>query len=348
MTNIYLAILAGESMKRQRVFRDRMDPLDHLDDTALFRRYRLPRHCLLDLIREMEPHLERTTQRSHSLPVSIQVLCALRFYAGGCFQKDSGDIHGISQSSASRCIDAVSTVFCGLSKQYIKFPSGVIETREIMASFYNLGKFPNVLGCVDGTQIAIVSPSTNEHLYVCRKGFHSINVQVVCGADMKFLNVVSKWPGSTHDSFVWSNSQISNFMEHRSRIGSGGWLLGDSGYPLRPFLMTPVLNEQTEGEKAYNRSHKRTRSIVERSIGQMKTRFRCLDRTGGCLMFTPERAAKTIIACAVLHNICILNKIPEVENEDVEIDVESSNESHTDNSAEGRTARAELIRMRFD
>ena len=166
MTNIYLAILAGESMKRQRIFRDRINPLDHLDDTALFRRYRLPRHCVLDLIREMEPHLERTTQRSHSLPVSIQVLCALRFYAGGCFQKDSGDIHGISQASASRCIDAVSTVFCALSKQYIKFPSGIMETREIMASFYNLGQFPNVLGCVDGTQIAIVSPSTNEHLYV--------------------------------------------------------------------------------------------------------------------------------------------------------------------------------------
>jgi len=49
----------------------------------------------------------------------------------------------------------------------------------------------------------------------------------------------------------------------------------------------------------------------------------CLDRTGGCLMFTPDRAVKTIIACAVLHNICILNKVPEVENENVEIDVES-------------------------
>ena len=108
---------------------------------------------------------------------------------------------------------------------------------------------------MDGTQIAIVSPSTNEHLYVCRKGFHAINVQVVCDTDMKFVNVVSKWPGSTHDSFVWSNSQIATGMEHRSRIGSGRWLLGDSGYPLRPFLMTPVLNEQTEGEKAYNRSH---------------------------------------------------------------------------------------------
>ena len=190
----------------------------------------------------MEPHLEQTTQSNHSLPVFLQVLCAIRFYAGGCFQKDSGDIHCTSQASASRCIDAVSTVFCSLSKQYIKFPSNIIQTREVMASFYNLDHFPNVLGCVDGTQIAIVSPSTNEHLYVFRKGFHVLNVQVVCDADMKFTNVVSKWPGSTHDSFIWNNSQLAAVMETRTQNGLGGWLLGDSGYPLRPYLMTPILN----------------------------------------------------------------------------------------------------------
>jgi DDE superfamily endonuclease len=53
---------------------------------------------------------------------------------------------------------------------------------------------PNVLGCIDGTHIAIKSPSQNEDAYVNRKGFHSINVQAVCDNNMKLINLVAKWP----------------------------------------------------------------------------------------------------------------------------------------------------------
>ena len=37
---------------------------------------------------------------------------------------------------------------------------------------------PNVMGCLDGTQIPITAPADNEADYVNRKSFHSINVQV--------------------------------------------------------------------------------------------------------------------------------------------------------------------------
>jgi len=36
------------------------------------------------------------------LTVATQVLTALRFHATGCMQKDVGDLHGISQPSATR------------------------------------------------------------------------------------------------------------------------------------------------------------------------------------------------------------------------------------------------------
>jgi hypothetical protein len=54
---------------------------------------------------------------------------------------------------------------------------------------------------------------------------------------MKFLNVVATWLGGTHDAFMWSNSGLSEMFENGTIIT--GWLLGDSGYPLRPWLMTP-------------------------------------------------------------------------------------------------------------
>lgn len=36
-----------------------------------------------------------------------------------------------------------------------------------------------MVGCVDGTQIKIKAPNVNEGEYVNRKGFHSLNVQVI-------------------------------------------------------------------------------------------------------------------------------------------------------------------------
>jgi len=58
----------------------------------------------------------------------------------------------------------------------------------------------NLLDC---THIAIKAPSTNEEAYVNRKGVHSINVQAVCDVDMKLLDLVAKWLGSSHDRFIW-------------------------------------------------------------------------------------------------------------------------------------------------
>ncbi|WAR20788.1 HARB1-like protein, partial [Mya arenaria] len=71
---------------------------------------------------------------------------------------------------------------------------------------------------------------------------------------------------------------------------NGYYLLGDSGYPAKRWLLTPYLAPQNATVEGYNRSHKITRALVERSIGQLKKRV--------------------IVACCVLHNICKERAIP--------------------------------------
>ncbi|KAI2650183.1 hypothetical protein H4Q32_000115 [Labeo rohita] len=55
------------------------------------------------------------------------------------------------------------------------------------------------------------------------------------------------------------------------------------------WLLTPLTNPQTDQERRYNDAHSRTRSAVERAIGQLKCRWRCLDRTGGMLLYHPNK-----------------------------------------------------------
>lgn len=53
-----------------------------------------------------------------------------------------------------------------------------------------------------------------------------------------------------------------------------GWLLGDSAYGLKKYMMTPKLNPSTPAEENYNETHSKTRVVVERALGVCKSRFR--------------------------------------------------------------------------
>lgn len=48
---------------------------------------------------------------------------------------------------------------------------------------------------------------------------------------------------------------------------------------------------------------------IERAFGVLKMRFRCIDRSGGTLLFRPEKACEIVTACVVLHNICLKNNV---------------------------------------
>lgn len=77
---------------------------------------------------------------------------------------------------------------------------------------YEKAQFPNVVGLIDGTHIRVIVPKNIEYVYVNRKNYHSINVQAVCDHNGAFTNIVAKWPGSTHDSRIFKESQLPNLI----------------------------------------------------------------------------------------------------------------------------------------
>ena len=89
-----------------------------------------------------------------------------------------------------------------------------------------------------------------------------MNVQGIMNAELLFTNVVARWPGSTHDSFILLNSAV--YTKFETGQYPDGWLLGDSGYSCKPWLLIPKLNPQTRAERTYNMSHIKTRNMIER------------------------------------------------------------------------------------
>ena len=55
-----------------------------------------------------------------------------------------------------------------------------------MADFFKIAYMPRVIGAVDGSLIPIRAPYNNKHMYVCHKGFHTIDAMAVCNAKLSF------------------------------------------------------------------------------------------------------------------------------------------------------------------
>ncbi|XP_071119318.1 putative nuclease HARBI1 [Haliotis cracherodii] len=292
---------------------DRQNPLEFMEPEELFMRFRFRAESILFIVSLVCEKLERRSNRSSPLPVLTQVLVALRFLATGSFYSLIADSYSIiSTSSVFRSVRDVCSCLIEHLRHFVCMPTGQ-DADKIKKMFFQIAGFPNVLGCLDGTFIRIIAPSRNEVDYLNRKGFHSLNVQMICDANYKFSNCVVKWPGSVHDSRIFRDSKISVAFENGTYKG---FLLGDSGYPCKSYLMTPFLTTSCRAEERYNRSHCRTRVLVEQSFGILKRRFSCL-HSG--LRTTPQNACKIITACVILHNIGIDRKdIINVDHDDID------------------------------
>jgi len=103
----------------------------HMRTTGSSAGFRFPRALLLELCAELRPALERNTARSHTLPMSIQVMTTLGFLATGAFQRELADRSGLCQSTLSRTMPVVWDGIIRISARYIKFPYNAVKQAKI-------------------------------------------------------------------------------------------------------------------------------------------------------------------------------------------------------------------------
>lgn len=257
--------------------------------------YRLPRSLAVDFLHLLSGCMDENNN----------------FYASGSYQRRVGadGFAFISQTVVSRCVRSISFVIATkMMDQFIQFPQSFEEIESLHAEMQSYGFSRSIRHCRWFTNCA---GRITENAFMNRKGFHSINTQFISDARMRSLNVNARYPGSTHDSLIWISSLANSFLRSAADAIGSNWeyfLLGDNGYPLQPWLLKPFDSPDTWGaEIVYNIRHRKLHSLVERAIGLLKARFRCLL---GKMYYDPLMSGYIIYSCSVLHNFLIANDYP--------------------------------------
>uniref|UniRef100_UPI00398E5639 putative nuclease HARBI1 n=1 Tax=Pristiophorus japonicus TaxID=55135 RepID=UPI00398E5639 len=237
-----------------------------LSDEQCLQRLRFRKDVLRELCNVLRQDLEPHKRFRTDLTIETKVTITLNVYATGYFQSATADITIISQFSAHRSI------------------------WQVTDALYR--------GRVD----AISFPMTREKQVDRQAGF--INVQLVCDHQHRILVVDAKYPGSSHDSFILRQTSVPAPFTGPNQ--DCGWLLGEKGYHLSIWLLTPLWNPRTVTEHAYSDAHSGTRCIIEHCIGILQQRFHGLDRSGGALQYSPEQVSIIVVVCCMLHNLALM------------------------------------------
>ncbi|XP_047526405.1 putative nuclease HARBI1 [Pieris napi] len=267
--------------------------------------FRISRNTFNYLHDIIEENLVRHVPGCPTIPSHHQLMIALWKMATMDSYRSVCDRFNVGRATAVRAVRRVCHALFIKSSRFIQWPTGE-RAIEVMHGFERASGFPKVIGAIDGTHIRINGPKQNHADYINRKGFHSIQLQVVCDHKTLITHCYAGHPGSVHDQRVFRLSEVADYVNDDDKFLENCHMLGDAAYEIHQHLLTPYRDNGhlTGKQKNYNYRHSAARVTVERCIGLLKGRMRSLLH---CLPMTRvDLMAEYIIACCVIHNICIL------------------------------------------
>ena len=171
------------------------------------------------------------------------------------------------------------------------------------------GIFNGCIGALDGWIVKIFCPTISEvpnpGKYYSRKGSFAINVQVIVDMKKRVLWRHIGEMGSSHDSPIFHESKLGKFMEDNAETfkQKGIFLVGDSAYSLRSYLMTPYNNPGSKSaQDNFNYFLSSCRIFVECCFGEVD---RCWGILWRPLVGKLKNHKNTIDACLRLHNFIV-------------------------------------------
>ena len=293
------------------------DILNNVDaDEKLWKQnFRVSRDTFDFICGVVGPELSRRdTRLRRAIPLQKRVAVSLWRLATGNSYRTCGLNFGLPKSTASQIKREFCSILTRKVDEFIKFPYTEAEARAAIDAFDDLGRFPQVIGAVDGTHIPIKAPKDNPNSYYNRKRFHSVVLQGISDSQCRFIDVSTGYPGRMHDARVFRISRIGKDAENGrlpraplmmiGQVSVPPLLLGDPAYRVMPYCMKPYPEGQgcTNEKRNFNRHLSSKRVVIEQAFGLLKARWRCLYEEMEDYI---TNVSESIMACCILHNTCI-------------------------------------------
>jgi hypothetical protein len=155
-----------------------------------------------------------------------------------------------------------------------------VKAVESQNAFKTICGLLRVIRAIDCIHITISKPKVGSEDYShFKSGGYILNCQVVVDSEKRFLDLYLGMPGSTHDVLVLRRSSLyylaqnkNLFDPHTGIDGFSPYLLGNSSYPLLPWLMVPHCLHRRLSilESVFNRRLRLGWCIVENAFGILK------------------------------------------------------------------------------
>ena len=290
------------------------------------------------------------TRLRKAIPVHKRVAIALWRYGCGNSYRTTGITFGIGKSTVIKICDEFTRALIQKKDNFIKFPSDEEELNLAIRRMKSIAGLPNVVGALDGSHVEIKAPTSCHEDYFNRKQKYSINLQGTVDGSGMFIDVSTGWPGSMHDARVLRLSSLyrkatnDEILTEPEKIIEGvpvrPLILGDSAYPLLPWLIGPYPQSatMTRDQSRFNKAMNKSRVVVERAFGKLKCRWRGLLKV---LEESTRKVPHTILACCILHNICALRS----DEFDHDFDSDDDDDDDDDGGAHPPNAQGRLARQ---
>ncbi|XBH60398.1 hypothetical protein VPH35_115003 [Triticum aestivum] len=265
--------------------------------------------CSLVYVPSLEDMNSYTFDDGRLLSLEDRVAIALKRLYSSEPPETIGSSVSVSESTvllvSERFVDAVYK----RAKNHGRWPDSS-KMDNIKSMFDKIHNMHNCCGVICTTHIPF-GPNWD-----CEKN-DSILVQLVIDPEMRFRNI---WWGpisSMNQSSILHESNLFNECEEGGYLNGsklkvaldgsevGEYIIGDAGFPLLPWLLTPYQEEDLSDSKAeFNRRHNAATTCALKALARFKDTWKYLQGETSCPV-NPDTLVETIYACCYLHNIVI-------------------------------------------